>query len=222
MTCNQTRPLLSSYLDGAISGGRMLAVRRHLDECGGCGSEFAALRQTQALVSGLGRRTAPPDLALRLRVAISREAAQAQRGRWEPFLMRLQEGATAFLMPATAGAVAAVLFFALMIGMFAVPARVEASDDVPTVLYTPPQLVTSPAQIGLTALNADSLLVETFVDSSGRVQDYRIISAPVDAEHLLPELKHTLIFTVFRPATAFGRPTAGRVVLSFSRMEVTG
>jgi hypothetical protein len=31
-----------------------------------------------------------------------------------------------------------------------------------------------------------------------------------------------LIFTVFHPATAFGRPTSGRAVLSFSKMTVKG
>jgi hypothetical protein len=222
MTCRNTRSLLSPYLDGALSGVQMLGVDRHLEACGECRSEFAGLQRTQALVAGLGRRPAPPDLALRLRVAISREASETRHSRWEPALLRLQESVNAFLMPATAGAVTAVLFFSLLIGMFALPARVEAADDVPTGLYTPPQLITSPAQIGLSGLNADALLVETFVDASGRVQDYRIIAGPSDAEHLLPELKQTLIFTVFRPAKTFGRPTPGRVVLSFSRLDVTG
>lgn len=222
MTCKQTRSLLSSYLDGAMDGVQMLAVGRHLETCGGCHAEFAGLQRTQALLSGLGRRPAPPDLALRLRVAISREAAQRRRSRWEPVLMRTQDAINAFLMPATAGAVTAVLFFSLMIGMFALPSRVEASDDVPTPLYTRPELVTSPAQVGLSSLNAESLLVETFVDARGRVHDYRILSSPHGSEDLVPELKRALIFTVFRPATRFGRPTPDRVVISFSKLEVTG
>jgi hypothetical protein len=31
-----------------------------------------------------------------------------------------------------------------------------------------------------------------------------------------------LIFTTFRPATNLGRPTAGRAVLSFSKISVRG
>jgi hypothetical protein len=39
---------------------------------------------------------------------------------------------------------------------------------------------------------------------------------------LTPELKNMLIFTTFKPATAFGQPTAGRAVLSFSNIQVKG
>jgi hypothetical protein len=31
-----------------------------------------------------------------------------------------------------------------------------------------------------------------------------------------------LIFTVFRPATSYGRPTTGKAVLSFSEINVKG
>jgi hypothetical protein len=54
------------------------------------------------------------------------------------------------------------------------------------------------------------------------VQDYRVLSAPENAEDILPQLKNMLIFTTFHPATAFGQPTASRVVLSFSKVQVQG
>ena len=71
-------------------------------------------------------------------------------------------------------------------------------------------------------VNADSLVVEAYVGSDGRVQDYRILSAPEDAEAILPQLKNMLIFATFQPATAFGQPTASRVVLTFSKVQVKG
>jgi hypothetical protein len=74
----------------------------------------------------------------------------------------------------------------------------------------------------MSSLNADSLVVEAYVDSNGRVQDYRILSAPSDAKELVPELNKMLIFTTFRPATAFGRPTSGWAVLSFAKVNVRG
>ena len=70
--------------------------------------------------------------------------------------------------------------------------------------------------------NADSLVVEAYVGADGRVLDYRILSAPEDAEAVLPQLKNMLIFATFRPATAFGQPTSSRVVLTFSRVQVKG
>ena len=70
----------------------------------------------------------------------------------------------------------------------------------------------------------DALVVEAFVSESGRVQDYRILSAPQGYEKakLGSRLENILIFTVFQPARAFGRPTTGRAVLSFSRISVKG
>jgi hypothetical protein len=31
-----------------------------------------------------------------------------------------------------------------------------------------------------------------------------------------------LLFTTFQPATAFGQPTSGRVILTFSKVQVRG
>jgi hypothetical protein len=43
---------------------------------------------------------------------------------------------------------------------------------------------------------------------------------------MLPEIKKDMLifttFTTFRPAMSMGRPTAGRAVLSFSKISVKG
>src|SRR5207302_8451404 len=102
-------------------------------------------------------------------------------------------------------------------GFFAIPLNVEASskDDTPAMLYTPPQLSSSPFVTTVGSMDG-SLVVETFVDANGRVADYRVLSAPSGTENLRHELDNMMIFTTFRPAMNLGRPTAGRVVLSFS------
>jgi hypothetical protein len=74
----------------------------------------------------------------------------------------------------------------------------------------------------LDAIHGDSLVIEAIVDANGRVQDYRILSNPKDSQAVLPEVKNMLLFTTFRPATSMGRPTAGRAVLSFSKISVKG
>jgi hypothetical protein len=53
------------------------------------------------------------------------------------------------------------------------------------------------------------------------VQDYRVLNEPGRSE-LSPEMKNALIFTQFRPATSFGLPTSGRLVISFSNINVGG
>jgi hypothetical protein len=71
-------------------------------------------------------------------------------------------------------------------------------------------------------ISADSIVLEAYVDARGRVQDYKILVAPKDIEQHLPQLNNMLIFTIFRPAMAFGRPTLGKAVLSFSKINVKG
>jgi len=102
------------------------------------------------------------------------------------------------------------------------PGQMRPANDVPTMLYTPAELEFAPFEFSMGGNNADSLIVEAYVGPDGRVQDYRILSAPEEAQAILPQLKNMLIFTTFHPATAFGRPTASRVVLSFSKVQVKG
>jgi hypothetical protein len=128
------------------------------------------------------------------------------------------------MLPATAGLVTAVIFFGVLIGFMAMPMQLSAArDDVPTLLYTPPRLQALPSELGLqSAVNSEPVVVETLVDANGRVQDYRIISGPADAQGLEPQLNNIMIFTTFQPATTFGVPTSGRAVLSFAKINVRG
>src|SRR5271157_1416684 len=223
MKCAEIKKLFSPYLDGQVSGTEMRALTRHVEQCAGCAREFAAMRRTQQLLATLGRKKAPADLALKLRVAISREAAQARRPRYEGVLVRLENSLNAFMVPATAGLVSAVLFFGLLLGFFALPAELRASgSDVPLMLYTGPQLEKSAFGTSLGNMGDDAVVIEAYVDANGRVQDYRILSQPDDAQAVLPQLKNLLIFTTFHPALAWGRPTAGTAVMSFSKISVKG
>jgi hypothetical protein len=221
--CTEIKKLFSPYLDGRVSGTEMRTLTRHVEQCAGCAREYTAMQRTQQLLSTLGPKKAPADLALKLRLAISREAAQTRRPRFEGVLVRLENALNAFMVPATAGLVSAVLFFGLLLGFFALPAELRAnSTDVPLMLYTGPQLDQSAFGTSLGNMGDDAVVVEAYVDANGRVEDYRILSQPADAKAVLPELKNLLIFTTFHPALSMGRPTAGTAVLSFSKISVRG
>jgi Putative zinc-finger len=223
MTCAEIKPLFSPYLDGRVSGAQMHAVMRHVEQCTGCEREYAAMQHAQQLLASLGPKKAPADLALKLRLAISREAAEKRRPRFEGVWVRLQNALNAFMVPATAGMVSAVLFFGLLLGFFALPAELQASSgDVPLMLYTSPELEQAAFGTTLGNIGDDAVVVEAYVDANGRVEDYRIVSQPDDARAVLPQLKNMLIFTTFRPALAMGRPTTGTAILSFSKISVKG
>jgi hypothetical protein len=223
MNCGEAKKLFSPYLDGQVSGREMRALDGHIEECSRCARQYVAMRRTQLLLANLGSKKAPADLALKLRVAISREVAQKRRSRFEGVLVRLENALNAFMVPATAGLVSAVLIFGLLLGFIALPSQLQAaSGDVPLMLYTAPQLEQSVFGTSLGSIGEDSVVIEAYVDANGRVQDYRIISQSEDAKAMLPQVKNLLIFTTFRPALSMGRPTAGRAVISFSKISVKG
>jgi len=221
--CREVKELLSPYLDGAVTGNEMQALREHLDECAGCMREYQELRRTQQLLASMGRVQEPADLGLNLRLAISREAAETRRPRFEGLRMRVQNALDAFMVPATAGLACALLIFGLVTAILAIPGPLQANNqDVPLVLNTGPELQQSVFGTTLSSMNTDSLVIEAYVDRNGRVQDYKILSDPGESEALLPQVKRMLIFTTFRPAMSMGRPIASRAVLSFSRISVRG
>ncbi len=222
MSCIEARSLLSSYLDGAVTGRQMQAVGDHLAACRECAGEYQLLQQTQKLVAALPRPEAPADLSLKLRVALSREAAVARRPRWEGYRVRLENVFDSLMLPATAGLVSALLIFGLLIGLFTIPTPAQGSaNDVPTMLYMPPELTNAPYTIGMGSISSDSLVVEAYVDANGRVYDTRIIQGHPD-EQQETALKNALIFTQFRPAMSFGHPIPATKLLSFSRINVKG
>ncbi len=221
MTCSVAKRLMSSYLDGAVTRSQMAQMDEHLRACVECAARFVSVQRTQSLVGSLGRKAAPPDLALKLRVALSQELANSRRSRWDSLRVRWENAFNATMVPATAGLVTTLIIFGLLIS-FLYPAQVRASNDVPTMLYTPAELKSTPFELSMGVANTDSLVVEAYVGSDGRVLDYRVLSAPEDAESVLPQLKNMLIFTTFSPATAFGQPTSSRVILTFSKVQVRG
>jgi hypothetical protein len=215
--------LFSPYLDGAVTGTEMLALQGHLSDCGACSHEYQALRRTQQLLVSVGRPKVPADLGLKLRLAISREAAPAKRARFEGLRVRFENALEAFMVPATAGFLSAVIIFGIAMVYFVAPSTLHADNDVPLVMVnTAPQLQQSSFGMTMDTIDADSLVIEAYVDANGRVQDYRILSDTEKSKEVLPQVKRMLIFTTFRPALSMGRPTPSKAVLSFSKISVRG
>jgi hypothetical protein len=223
MKCPEAKRLFSPYLDGAVTGAEMIALQGHLSSCTACSGHYESLRRSQRMLAGVARPKAPADLGLRLRLAISREAAQARRLPFEGLLVRLENTFKAHMVPATAGFLSALIIFGIAMADFVVPSALQANNDVPLVMVnTAPQLLPSAFGMTLNTINSDSLVIEAYVDANGRVQDYRILSDANDSNEVLPQVKRMLIFTTFRPALSMGRPTPSRAVLSFSRISVKG
>ncbi len=219
MRCTEARPLFSSYLDRAVSGTEMHEISGHLEQCAGCQQEYVVLENTRSLVSSLGRRQPPSDLALKIRVAISRDRSRNSLGLLQRYALRLENAFQGFMVPATAGVLSAVIFIGSLMVLL-VPAQVSANDDVPSTFYTPPRLEIS--EYPEDQLNLDSpVVIETDVDARGWVENYRIISGP-DDEQVREQLSRALLLTRFAPAQSFGHPVRGKAIMSFSHINVKG
>ncbi|MGH9567030.1 MAG: anti-sigma factor family protein, partial [Candidatus Angelobacter sp.] len=97
MNCSQAKALFSPYLDGMISGAQMHALSLHLGNCAQCHDEYQLLRDTQRLLATTGRRKAPEDLGLKLRLAISREVARSRQRALSGIRIRFENTAKAFM-----------------------------------------------------------------------------------------------------------------------------
>lgn len=240
--CTSIRDGFSAYLDGALTGVAMQQTAAHLESCAECEREFAGWRAMQTALAKIGPAKAPADLALRLRVALSQEQARTPQRFFDRWHVRWQNTVAPFLLRASAGFASAVLLLgtaAVLIGAFASPEPVEARDasadaaTSPRFLYSllasstpgtePTTTAAKPhsAVRGATVQQGNAVVVEAYVNSAGRVYDYRIISGPNDAASRA-RVENLLLFSVFEPARVFGEPVPGVAVLSFSGISVQG
>ncbi len=219
MSCKKTKQQLSSYLDGMVQVPLRRQIAAHLAECAICRREHAALERTRILVSNAGWISPPDGLERQLKVALSHYSASSLRLKMQGTLVRWQNTLNSFMLPATAGFLSAVIVFGTLIGFIPTPVDSGSGNDVPTLLFTPPRLTSAPFY----NFSADSVVVvEADVDVDGRVQEFRIVGGAPDSPALRRQLNNLMILTSFQPAIAFGLPTPGRVVISFSKVSVRG
>jgi hypothetical protein len=229
-SCSTVRLKFAEYLDSRLTGREMQRMTKHLEGCARCAADFEAERSMLHALASLGPVSGaakePDDLLLRIRVAISQERALRSRGRMERWELIWQNSVGPFLLQLSTGFASAVLLLGtvgLVVGMFARPERASAQDE-PLGMATAPKLLyhsgaaTDVDQIG--TVNGP-VVVEAYVNGSGRVYDYRIVSGPTDHQ-TRAEVENLLNFSVFEPARFFGQPVRGLAVLSFSGVSVHG
>jgi hypothetical protein len=224
--CAHVREQFSAYLDGAVSGAAMHEIATHLEVCSsGCAAEFAEWRNAQLLASSIGPAKAPANLGLRLRVALSQQAANTAQEKIARGRVRWENTFGPLIWQVTAGFASTVALLggvAVLIGMFASPEPAMARDE-PLGMASSPRFLYNPLEpAGAVVGDRDNpVVVQAFVNGEGRVYDYRIVSGNNDNK-TRSQLETTLLWSVFAPAQVFGQPVPGTVVLSFSGVSVRG
>jgi hypothetical protein len=213
-TCIEIRNHFSDYVDGLCTQEARKAIRYHLSFCEVCRERLEQWQAVQQELHSLRRRQVPPELALRLRVQMS------QLLNTKPLAslrVRLSNALKPLLIPAFGGVVVAVICFCLIMGQHVVPMTGE--PDV-TVQLVQPARVQTLAPMDFSTGDHD-IVLEIPINAAGRVKGYRLVSGQGSPE-VMQRLDRMVYFSIFKPATMFGKPTDGQVILSLRRITVRG
>ena len=208
--------MFTDYLDGTCDRDQLKSIRYHLDYCDSCRGELERLQSIQSELRRLPRRRIPPDLALELRVRLSQYLHDDWVSRWQ---VRFENSLKPLLFPATGGVLAAVLCFLFLLSANPMKLPAVQRPDVPISLVTPPRLRELPP-INFNT-DDDQLVLITRVNAAGHVISYEVVSGAISPQ-VRYNLDRLIYFSVFEPATTFGTPTDGKVLLSLSRITVRG
>jgi anti-sigma factor RsiW len=225
--CDVVQARFTEYLDGQLTGREMQRVVAHLEGCRECEREWVSLREAQASLAALGPVTEPEDLLLRIRVAVSQERARSRRSPFQGWNLAWKNTVGPFLLQAAAGFASATLLLAtviVLVTMFAQPETAQAYQDEPLGNATAPRLLYRlSSTVGENDIGAVSepVVVEAYINGSGQVYDYRIISGPTD-KTTRSQVESMLLVSVYEPARFFGQPVRGLAVLQFSGVSVRG
>lgn len=223
--CSAVQDKFTDYLDGRLNGAQMQDISSHLNLCQACTLEWEQLRAAQGVLSALGPPLEPPDLLLRIRVALSQERARARRSFSEVWNLAWKNTIGPFLLQASAGFASAVLLLGtvtVLVTMFTQPQPVQASADEPLGIASAPRLMYLSSGVGDNVdLSTTPVIVEVYINDEGQVYDYRIVSGPSDAA-TRAAVENLLLLSRFQPARFFGQPVRGLAVLSFSGISVRG
>lgn len=214
MNCRFTRKHIPAYIDGELGPAYRWILRQHLVACSDCLGQYERGEAFIESVAELQSVQAPASLRTQILLAVWRESENT----WERLILRFRNWTRPIAVPATGGILSAIfLFVGLMSNISFVPGDLDT--DIP-LTYLTKTLITHPSMsvappFGVT----EHIGVEVFIDGQGNVYDFRIIHLPSSysavSAKLRAELANALLAARFDPATSFGRPVLGRVLLSF-------
>lgn len=212
--CAEIREQFSDYQDGVASPDVVRSIRFHTQYCDSCRKELALDEEVHDLLRTLPRHPVEPATDLRLRVRMSQELSRNYVGRlW----VRLDNQFRRLVLPAAGGVLVAVFCFCLLMGSEVAP--VSKLPDVPLSFVTPARVVTlAPLNF---APGDRPVIVVTYIGLNGRVIGYKVLSGQ-HSPALMRNLDRLIYYSRYSPAMTFGRPTDGRVVLSFSQVTIRG
>ncbi|HVX65526.1 MAG TPA: zf-HC2 domain-containing protein [Bryobacteraceae bacterium] len=224
MNCRSVQISLSAHVDGALSVEDRRLVMNHVETCRDCELRLREMARIRTALRALPQKQAPESLNTSLRVIASRERQRVLlRQRWfdatlTRFHLWVENLMRPLALPFAGGLVSAMVLFSMLLPTFTL--HRGAGSDIPVALFTEPSIK---AQMAFEDAEYDGdCVVDVLVDDQGRMVDYTVPKG--STLNTNPELRRAiekkLLFTEFRPATMFGQPTYGRVLVSFQRRSI--
>ena len=228
MSCESLRPLINALAGGSVAPTEREAAVAHLEDCLECTQFYEDLRTQRASLRALLDATRPPAAVLeRLRVTASHERSRqltriSWTARWENFCGHLQlqfdNLYKPFALPVMGGVISALLMFGVLIPSVSF-AHVRSSEPPVPAFTFPEGTVTGVGQFPIIepvyypAGDGNIVLLLT-IDDHGRVRDYTVTRGK-----MTKEVEDFILFSVFTPATMFGKPTWGQIRAVFGTYD---
>jgi len=114
MTCEETRELISQFVDDVLPLPVRVGLEQHLDRCPVCRAHVAEFRALSRSLRQLTRPAPPADLAPSINAALLIEAAARRQAPARNFTEQLALWLEPRLMPYGVGSFASVVLFAAM------------------------------------------------------------------------------------------------------------
>jgi hypothetical protein len=222
LSCKSVRSALWDFAAGTLDQGDRLMVAAHLDQCRECGLHRAEVRSLRAGLKSLPEKTVSPMLLTRLRVIASRERSrQALRRDLAARMAELRARARLvfdnllrpFAVPAAGGLLASFLCFGAIVDTLHVYPVWD--NDIPFGVYTEVMI----DDVSPFPLDGHDVMVQLTVDKDGKVSDFEVPRGAASPEELR-DIGNLVLFGSFVPATAFGQPVTGKILVTISHVSI--
>jgi len=218
--CWEARSLMSPFIDSMASLGEAGKLELHLSSCQPCQRQLQSYISIRNFLGRAEQTSTPVDLALETRVKLSQER---HKNYLEKLENRITDVVKPLAIPAIAGVSLTMLFFGVLLGAMISNTTVMARDRADANDVHVPSLYKHARMTNLTMRRFagsdthkldEPLMIETHIDDTGRVLEYRIISGQETPE--VQQFVHEqLSLAMFTPAIMFGRPVDSKIILSF-------
>jgi hypothetical protein len=220
MSCHRVQNSISEFLDRRLGGDERIRVAQHLAECRECAAHLEELSSLRERLMSQPLAPVPQRLQTQLQVIASRQRARSNSTRTLPLALRtwacgarltIDNLMRPLALPFTGGVFSALVLFSMLVPTLG--SRPSVRNDVPIGWYTAATLVEVAPFI-----NNDETVVELYIDDKGQAMDYSVQRGAVSPE-LQADLTKVMFSSRFTPATWFGQPTNGKVLVSFRRVH---